>query len=154
MRNNLSSQITLTRIPERYYHPENAYEYTSLTRFEKIRTHIYATMDEGSAALAKEIADEIREKQKAKKKFVMAIPGGRSPHTLFQHLIQMHKEENLSFKNVIVFLLYEFYPLTNAANSNLHQLQEVFLNHVDIPKKKSPFCPKASTPLANIKLNP
>ena len=92
-------------------------------------------MDEGSAALAKEIADEIREKQKAKKKFVMAIPGGRSPHTLFQRLIQMHKEENLSFKNVIVFLLYEFYPLTNAANSNLHQLQEVFLNHVDIPKK-------------------
>ena len=135
MRNNLSSQITLTRIPERYYHPENAYEYSLLTRFEKIRTHIYATMDEGSAALAKEIADEIREKQKAKKKFVMAIPGGRSPHTLFQRLIQMHKEENLSFKNVIVFLLYEFYPLTNAANSNLHQLQEVFLNHVDIPKK-------------------
>ena len=83
MRNNLSSQITLTRIPERYYHPENAYEYSLLTRFEKIRTHIYATMDEGSAALAKEIADEIREKQKAKKKFVMAIPGGRSPHTLF-----------------------------------------------------------------------
>ncbi|MDO4702536.1 glucosamine-6-phosphate deaminase [Tannerella sp.] len=135
MRNNLSSQITLTRIPERYYNPENAYEYSSLTRFEKIRTHIYATMDEGSAALAKEIADEIRENQKAKKKFVMAIPGGRSPHTLFQHLIQIHKEEKLSFKNVIVFLLYEFYPLTNAANSNLHQLQEVFLNHVDIPKK-------------------
>ena len=64
MRNNLSSQITLTRIPERYYHPENAYEYSLLTRFEKIRTHIYATMDEGSAVLAKEIADEIREKQK------------------------------------------------------------------------------------------
>ncbi len=134
MRENLSSQITLTRISEKYYKPENAYEYSVLTRFEKIPTHIYATMDEGSLDIAKKIAKEIREKQKAKKKFVMVMPAGRSPHTLFQHLIHIHKNEKLSFKNVIIFLLYEFYPLTNAANSNLHQLQEEFLNHVDIPK--------------------
>lgn len=135
MRENLSSQITLTRISEKYYKPENAFEYSVLTRFEKIPTQIYATMDEGSLDIAKEIAKGIREKQKAKKKFVLVLPGGRSPHTLFQHLIDFHKKDKLSFKNVIVFLLYEFYPLTNAANSNLHQLQEAFLNHVDILKK-------------------
>ena len=63
----------------------------------------------------------------------MVLPGGRSPHILFQHLIHIHMKEQLSFKNVIVFLLYEFYPLANAANSNLRQLQKAFLNHVDIP---------------------
>ncbi|MDR1380412.1 MAG: glucosamine-6-phosphate deaminase [Tannerella sp.] len=135
MRKNLSSQITLTRIPEKYYKPENEFEYSVLTRFEKIPTHIHASMDEASAEIAGEIAGEIRNRQKAKKKFVLVLPGGRSPLTLFQHLINIHKNEKLSFKNVIIFLLYEFYPLTNAANSNLHQLREAFLNHVDIPEE-------------------
>jgi glucosamine-6-phosphate deaminase len=135
MRKNLSSQITLTRIPEKYYKPENEFEYSVLTRFEKIPTHIYASMDEASLEIAREIAGEIRRRQKAKKKFVLAVPGGRSPHTLFQHLIRIHRKDRLSFRNVIVFLLYEFYPLANAANSNLHQLQEAFLNHVNIPEE-------------------
>jgi len=133
MRDNLSSQITLTRISEKYYKPENAFEYSVLTRFEKIPTHIFATMDEGSLNIAKEIANDIREKQEANEKFVLVLPGGRSPLTVFQHLIEIHKSEQLSFENVIVFLLYEFYPLTNEANSNLHQLREAFLNHVNIP---------------------
>ena len=135
MRNNLSSQITLTRISEKYYKPENAFEYSVLTRFEKIPTHIYATMDEGSLEIANEIANDIREKQKNDENFVLVLPGGRSPLTVFQHLINIHKKEKLSFANVIVFLLYEFYPLTNKANSNLRQLREAFLNHVDIPAK-------------------
>lgn len=41
MKTNLSSQITLTRIPLRYYRPENAYEQSVLTRMEKIPTNIY-----------------------------------------------------------------------------------------------------------------
>jgi glucosamine-6-phosphate deaminase len=131
----LSSQITLTRIPEKYYKPENEFEYSVLTRFEKIPTHIYASMDEGSLVIAREIAAEIRNRQHTGKTFVLALPGGRSPHTIFQHLIAIHKNEKLSFKNVAIFLLYEFYPLSNAANSNLHQLQEAFLNHVDIPEE-------------------
>ncbi|MDR1524019.1 MAG: glucosamine-6-phosphate deaminase [Tannerella sp.] len=135
MRKNLSSQITLIRIPEKYYKPENEFEYSVLTRFEKIPAHIYASMDEGSLEIAREIAAEILNRQKAKKTFVLVLPGGRSPHTIFQHLINIHKKEKLSFKNVAVFLLYEFYPLSNEANSNLHQLKEAFLNHVDIPEK-------------------
>ncbi|MDR0697659.1 MAG: glucosamine-6-phosphate deaminase [Tannerella sp.] len=135
MRKNLSSQITLIRIPEKYYKPENEFEYSVLTRFEKIPAHIYASMDEGSLEIAHEIAGEIRNRQKVGKTFVLALPGGRSPHTLFQHLINIHKKEKLSFNNVVVFLLYEFYPLSNATNSNLHQLQEAFLNHVDILPK-------------------
>ena len=132
MRENLSSQITLKRISEKYYKPENAFEYSVLARFEKIPAHIFATMDEGSFYLANEIAQEIRNKQKEDETFVLVLPGGRSLFTLFKHLIHIHKTEKLSFKNVIVFLLYEFYPLTNPKNSNLHLLREAFLSHVDI----------------------
>jgi hypothetical protein len=61
MKTNLSSQITLTRIPLRYYRPENAFEHSVLTRLEKIPTNIYESAEEGSFAIAKEIATQINE---------------------------------------------------------------------------------------------
>ena len=132
MKTNLSSKITLTRIPKRYYHPENAYEQSILTRYEKIPTYIYDSANEGAQAIAHELADQIREKQKMSQQFVLAIPGGRSPQNVLQELLRMHIDEQLSFKNVIIFLLYEFYPLTSAACSNLAYLKEFFLDFVDI----------------------
>ena len=53
MKTNLSSQITLTRIPLRYYRPENAFEHSVLTRLEKIPTNIYESAEEGSFAISK-----------------------------------------------------------------------------------------------------
>ena len=65
MKTNLSSQITLTRIPLRYYRPENAFEHSVLTRLEKIPTEIYESAEGGSFAIAKELATKIRLKQLA-----------------------------------------------------------------------------------------
>jgi len=140
MKANLSSKITLTRIPEKYYHPENAYEQSILTRFEKIPTYIYDSAHEGSVAIAQELAGQIRAKQQSSQQFVLAIPGGRSPRYVFQELIRMHKEENLSFRNVVIFLVYEFYPLTSTVCSNLAYLKEAFIKHVDVDSKHI-FCP-------------
>ena len=100
MKTNLSSQITLTRIPERYYRPNNAYEHSVLTRFEKIPTNIYESADEGALAIATEIATEIRKKQAAGEKLVLGLSGGRSPISVYRNLVRMHKEEGLSFRNV------------------------------------------------------
>ena len=91
MKTNLSSQITLTRIPLRYYRPENAFEHSVLTRLEKIPTNIYESAEEGSFAIAKEIATQIRKKQDIGKPFVIALPGGRSPLSVYKELIRMHK---------------------------------------------------------------
>lgn len=132
MKTNLSSQITLTRIPQKYYRPENAYEHSVLTRLEKVPTTIYESLEEGSFAVAKEIASQIRKKQSAGEKYVLALPGGRSPLNVYNELIRMHKEEQLSFKNVVVFLEYEFYPLSTSDAGVLGKVKEDFLNHVDI----------------------
>jgi len=132
MKTNLSSQITLTRIPTRYYRPENAFEHSVLTRLEKIPTDIYESLEEGSKAIAQEIATKIRKKQETGKNFVLALPGGRSPLTIYKELIRMHKEEQLSFSNVIVFVEYEFYPLHNAASGNVSRLKCDLLEQVDI----------------------
>jgi glucosamine-6-phosphate deaminase len=132
MKTNLSSAITLTKIPKRFYHPENAYEYSVLGRFEKIPTYIHESANEGSAEIAREIADRIREKQTVSQNLVLAISGGRSSRNIFKELIRIHREEQLSFRNVIIFLVSEFYPLTSDTDSILAYLREIFLEHVDV----------------------
>ncbi len=146
MKTNLSSQITLNRVSTKYYKPENAFERSVLTRFEKIPTDIYESVEEGAHQIAAEIASVIKEKQKAGRFCVMALPGGNSPRFVFEELIRMHNEEGLSFRNVIVFNIYEYYPLAvNTGNSNFKTLQEMFLDHVDI-NKQNIFCPDGTIP--------
>ena len=136
MKTNLSSQISLHRVSPRYYRPENAFEKSVLTRLEKIPTDIYESVEEGANYIAREIAQTIREKQKAGRFCVLALPGGNSPSHVYQELIRMHKEEGLSFRNVIVFNMYEYYPLSSdAINSNFNALKEMLLDHIDIDKQ-------------------
>lgn len=136
MKTNLSSQITLNRVSPRYYKPENAFERSALTRYEKIPTDIYESVEEGAKHIAADIADIIRDKQKSGRFCVLALAGGESPRSVYNELVRMHKEEKLSFRNVIVFNLYEYYPLAaDAVNSNLNSLKEMLLDHVDIDKQ-------------------
>ncbi len=132
MKTNLSSQITLTRIPTRYYRPENAFEHSVLTRLEKIPTDIYESMEIGSKAIALTLATEIRRRQEMGEMLVLALPGGRSPLNVYKELIRMHKEEQLSFSNVIVFVEYEFFPLTSSSYGNVNRLKVELLDQIDI----------------------
>lgn len=132
MRLDLSSQIVLDRVPQRYYKPENEFELSALTRYEKVPTEIFESSVEASSKIANKIAKQIKDKQAANQMFVLAIPGGHSPQSIYQELIRKHKEEGLSFKNVIVFNIYEFYPLQSQSNSNIKLLKDLFLDHVDI----------------------
>ena len=132
MRLDLSSQISLERIPQRYYRPENAFEEFALTRYEKINTRIFESIERGSKKVANEIVEAMLEKQKKNKPFVLGLPGGVSPQTVYKELIRIHKEENVSFSNMVVFNTYEYYPLTEESNSNLYFLKEAFLNEIDV----------------------
>lgn len=149
MRLDLSSQIVLDRVPQRYYHPENEFELSALTRYEKVPTQIYESSVEACLKIAKDLATKIKSKQLVGSSFVLALPGGHSPQTIYQELVRMHKEEGLSFKNVIVFNLYEFYPLQPQSNSNLKLLKELLLDHVDIDPKNI-YSPDGSIPKDDI----
>ncbi len=132
MKTDLSSQIVLERIPGKYYRPSNALERTALTRFERIHTDIYESDKEGALAVAAEIASEIKRKQSIGELFVLALTGGHSPRSIFEELVRMHKEEGLSFKNVVIFDVYEFYPLQEQSTSNFKVLKNLLIDHVDI----------------------
>src|SRR5438874_6216993 len=83
--------------------------------FEKIPVNIFPDLKEGSAFAAKELARLVRDKQAKKEKCVLGLATGSTPKTLYAELVRMHKEEGLSFKNVIAFNLNEYYPIDKDA---------------------------------------
>ena len=136
MRTNLSSQIALNRVSTKYYKPENAVERSVLTRYEKIPTDIFGSMEEGVAWVADKVTAKIQEKQHEGKFCVIAAGIGTSLRALYAELVRRHKEEGLSFRNVVIFNLHEFYPLReDMANSCFKQLSAILLDHVDIDKQ-------------------
>lgn len=136
MRTNLSSQIVLNRVSSKYYKPMNAVERSALTRLEKIPTEIFESMEEGVKVIADKICVKILEKQHERKLFVMAVGVGISLRSLYTELVRRYREEGLSFYNVVVFNLYEYYPLTpELSNTCFKQLKSLFLDHVDIDKQ-------------------
>lgn len=132
MRFDLSSKIKLNNISERYYRPDDVIELSRVTRNERIPTEIFSTEKEGSEYLAKEIAALIREKSNNKENCVIGFTNGKSTVGIYEELVRMHKEEGLSFKNVIAFNLFEYYPLSNSELGCLSQMKEMLFDQVDI----------------------
>ncbi len=143
MRLDLSSQITLERVPKRYYRPDNDFEEYNLARYEKLPVAIYEEAGRAVTEIANDIVKEITQKEKEGKPFVFGISGGASPVPVYEELVRKHKEEGLSFKNVVVFNTYEFYPVLDFAFSNLQMLKEVFLDKIDIAPENI-FSPDAT----------
>ncbi len=101
--------------------------------FEKIPVKIHPDLKQGSLAVAKEIAALIREKQKKNENCVLGLATGSTPKTLYAELVRMHKEEGLSFKNVITFNLDEYYPIDNDALQSYNRfMRNNLFDHVDI----------------------
>ena len=133
MRLNLSSQIVLNKVPLEYYKPQTTVGYSEISRMEKIHTDIFASSQEGAKHIADCIGKEILAAQHSGKYYVMALGTGLSLTPVYEELIKKHKEEKLSFHNVVVFNAYEYYPLQKESSiKNINQLRECFLNHIDI----------------------
>ncbi len=106
------------------------------TRFEKIHNVIFSDSVAASVAVAHEIADLIRSKQAKDKNCVLGLATGSSPIKVYEELVRLHKEEGLSFKNVITFNLDEYYPMEkDDVQSYWYFMHEHLFNHIDIPKE-------------------
>ena len=133
MKLNLSSQIVLNQIPEEFYRPATAIERSEITRFEKLPTDIFPTIEEGAIDIANHLEADIKKREQEGRKYVMGVGSGSSLTPIFQELIKRHQAGKLSFKNVVVFNAYEYFPLSEEnVNRGINQLKERFLNHIDI----------------------
>ena len=107
-------------------------------RFENIDTLVFEDSISASKEVAKEIAALIKVKQAQKQPCVLGLTAGSSPKSLYAELVRLHKEEGLSFKNVITFNLNGYYPMDpNSVNSTVRFMKELLLDKVDILKENS-----------------
>ena len=132
MRLDLSSQITLERVPKKYYKPDNDFEEYNLARYEKLPVAIFEESNRAAKKIARDIVKELQKNEKSGKPFVLGISGGASPVPVYEELVRMHKEDGVSFKNLTVFNTYEFYPCLEFSYFNLKMLKDIFLDKIDI----------------------
>ena len=132
MQYDLSSKITLERTPERYFSSTDMIESLRQTRYEKLRTTIYTDSNEGARSIAQKVATLIREKENAGDRCVLGLSGGFSPLGVYDELVRMHQEEDLSFADVVVFNVSEFFPYNKGErHSNAQLIRTHLLNKVD-----------------------
>src|SRR6266702_5299203 len=104
--------------------------------FEKIPVKILSTLNDGGRFIGKEIAALIKEKTAKGEKTVLGLATGSSPKSLYAELVRLHREEGLSFKNVITFKLDEYYPIDNDALQSYNSyMQRHLFDHIDIDPK-------------------
>jgi len=102
-------------------------------RYEKIHNVIFKSSLEASIIVAQEIASLIREKATLNQTCVLGLATGSSPIKVYEELVRMHKEEGLSFANVITFNLDEYFPMEKSnIQSYFYFMHEHLFNHVDI----------------------
>ena len=105
------------------------------TTLEKIPTLVRDNSAQISCEVAAEIAALIREKANAGKMAVLGLATGSTPKSVYRELIRMHKEEGLSFKNVITFNLDEYYPMQpDELQSYVRYMNEQLFDHIDIDR--------------------
>jgi len=132
MQYDLSSRITLERTPERYFRPGDMIESLRQTRYEKLRTSIYADTTEGARSIAQKVATLICEKEKQGERCILGLSGGFSPLGIYEELVRMHEEEGLSFADVVVFNVSEFFPVNpGERHSNAKLIRTNLLDKVD-----------------------
>ncbi|NCI49980.1 glucosamine-6-phosphate deaminase [Sediminibacterium roseum] len=124
---------------------------TMVDSFEKIPVEIFPSALAGSKAVAKEIAALIRAKQAQNQPCVLGMATGGTPIYLYAELVRMHREEGLSFKNVITFNLDEYYPIEkDAFQSYWSFMHRHLFNHIDIDPANI-HIPNGSWPKEDIK---
>ncbi len=111
-------------------------------RYEKMRTQVYESEYEGVQYVADSIVKAIHTHNATHSStlmydeatpFVLGLTTGRTPLGLYRELVKRHKEGLVSFQNVAVYSLDEFYPIAHTEQqSRNYRIHEDFLNHIDI----------------------
>jgi glucosamine-6-phosphate deaminase len=104
-----------------------------VTRFEKIPVQVYPSAAAGSAEVAARIVKLVKERQEEGKNVVLGLATGSTPLIVYNELIRWHKQEGLSFSNVITFNLDEYYPLEHDHQQSYnHFMWDRLFKHLDI----------------------
>ena len=100
---------------------------------ERIPTFVLDEHEDIAHVVASRIAALIRERAAASRKVVLGLATGSTPIGVYRELIRMHREEGLSFQNVVTFNLDEYYPMAPDSIHSYHRFMwENLFDHVDV----------------------
>ncbi|RFC47636.1 MAG: glucosamine-6-phosphate deaminase [Verrucomicrobia bacterium] len=106
---------------------------TARERFERVRVVEFADSIQPSRQLAEEVAVLIRAAT-PERPFVIGLATGSTPVPFYRELIRLHREEGLSFRNVISFNLDEYHGLRRDHPESYHRfMHDQLFDHVDMP---------------------
>ena len=125
------------RMPTRVFDSEyNGVQYVADIICRLVRNH-------SDNASARDIYEELPP-------FVLGLTTGRTPLGLYRELVRRHKDGKISFKNVAVYSLDEFYPIRSTEQeSRNYRIHDEFLKHIDI-EPENIHIPDGSVPAKNI----
>ncbi|MGZ8391963.1 MAG: glucosamine-6-phosphate deaminase [Gemmatimonadales bacterium] len=101
---------------------------------ERIRTVIVDDHDQIGCLVARRVAQVIQERRAAGRRPVLGLATGSTPIGVYRELIRMHRDEGLSFADVITFNLDEYYPMDPGSIHSYHRFMwENLFSQLDIP---------------------
>ena len=112
-----------------------ALPYDIMCRFEKVPTQIFPSEYQGASYVADKIIAAIKahDQAKADSPFVLGLATGRTPLGVYHELVSRYENGLVSFANVEIYTLDEFYPIDpQHQQSRNYRIHEEFINHVDI----------------------
>jgi len=101
---------------------------------ERVPTTVFQSSDTAVRVVAASIALLIRRRRDEGRSVVLGLATGSTPVKLYRELIRLHRDEGLSFRNVITFNLDEYYGLpAHHPESYRHFMEVQLFNHIDVP---------------------
>lgn len=108
----------------------------NLSTIERIPSEIVPNALQASCQVAEAISALIRERAAEGRSCVLGLATGSTPIGIYSELVRMHREDGLSFANVITFNLDEYYPMQpNDLQSYTRFMNEHLFDHIDIAAK-------------------
>ena len=100
---------------------------------EKIPCQVFRHATDASCAVAQQIATLIRDSAAENRMCVLGLATGSTPTGVYDELIRLHREEGLSFQNVITYNLDEYYPMQpDELQSYVRFMKEHLFDHINI----------------------
>jgi glucosamine-6-phosphate deaminase len=120
-----------------------------LHNYEKIWTDIYPESRQASHAVADLVVDAIRNCAEGRK-YRLGLTTGATPVTLYEELADRCQAGEVSFRNVEIFSIDEYYPTSeNELQSRNYRLHKALLDHIDI-LPENVHIPDGSVPQAEV----
>jgi glucosamine-6-phosphate deaminase len=123
---------------------------TPSIRLEKIPTVVVPNHQDLARVVARRIAAIIQERRAAGARPVLGLATGSTPIGVYRELIRLHREEGLSFRDVVTFNLDEYYPMPpDSIHSYRRFMRENLFDQIDIAPENT-HVPDGTAPRADV----